>query len=68
MTALGEGRYQIGADRPVRGVWLEAEDPDGRWDDNLLEVLPDDPQTICLLRGLGGVRAVRWYGGALQLG
>ncbi|MFN7210106.1 MAG: beta-mannosidase, partial [Aggregatilineales bacterium] len=68
VSALGEGRYQISADRPVRGVWLEAEDPDARWDDNLLDVLPDDPQTICLLRGLGGVRAVRWYGGALKLG
>lgn len=65
VTALGEGRYQVSTDRPVRGVWLEAEDADARWDDNMLDLLPDDPQTVCLVKGLGGIQGVRWYGGAL---
>ncbi|PJF43295.1 MAG: beta-mannosidase [Candidatus Thermofonsia Clade 1 bacterium] len=67
VTALGEGRYRLSTDRPVRGVWLEAEDADGRWDDNLLDLLPDEPREICLTVGVGGVRRVRWYGGFAQM-
>lgn len=62
LTALGEGRYQLSTDRPVRGVWLEAEDPDARWDDNMLDLLPNDPQVVRLISGTGGVQRIRWFG------
>ncbi|MFQ3536824.1 MAG: glycoside hydrolase family 2 protein [Aggregatilineales bacterium] len=67
VAALGAGRYQVSADRPVRGVWLEAEDADARWDDNMLDVLPNDPQTVCLVKGLGAARRVYWCGGTLPI-
>ena len=37
--------------RPAKGVWLAASDGIA-WDDNMLDVLPGDPQIITA-RGLG---------------
>ncbi len=64
LTPLGEGRYQVRADRPVRGVWLAAEDPEARWDDNMLDLLPDDPQVVRLVSAGHGQRVALWHLGS----
>ena len=47
-----DGDYvRLQATRPAKGVWLEAGDG-VEWSDNMLDLLPDDPQTVTA-RGLG---------------
>ncbi len=42
---------RISVQRPAKGVWLTGGDT-VRWSDNMLDVLPNDPQTV-IARGLG---------------
>lgn len=62
---VAAGAVQVRATRPAKGVWLEA-GADVSWDDNLLDILPDDPQTVHLNgQGAGQVRA-RALGGRAE--
>lgn len=40
----------LSANRPVKGVVLDADGPDVKWSDQGIDLVPDDPQTI---KGLG---------------
>ena len=42
---LGDDQVRVSAARPAKGVWLQA-GADAVWSDNMLDLLPDDPQTI----------------------
>jgi beta-mannosidase len=64
LTPLGEGRYQVRADRPVRGVWLAADDAEARWDDNMLDLLPDDPQVVRLMSAGHVQQVALWHLGS----
>jgi beta-mannosidase len=61
LIPLGEGRYQVSADRPVRGVWLAAQEAEARWDDNLLDLLPDDPQVVRLMTAERVQQVMLWH-------
>ncbi|MBX0330738.1 glycoside hydrolase family 2 protein [Oscillochloris sp. ZM17-4] len=49
---LGDDRLRVSADRPAKGVWLDAGDG-VEWSDNMLDLLPGDPQELTAA-GLGG--------------
>ncbi|QBD81072.1 glycoside hydrolase family 2 protein [Ktedonosporobacter rubrisoli] len=48
---LDEQTVRVQAARPAKGVWLQASS-EASWSDNMLDVLPDDPQVI-VAKGLG---------------
>jgi beta-mannosidase len=61
IDVLGGDRLQIQAARPAKGVWLTAQDG-VRWSDNMLDLLPGDPQIITGT-GLGPAAAhAEWLG------
>lgn len=41
------------ANRPVKGVVLDVDGADVKWSDQALDIVPDDPQTVCAV-GLNG--------------
>ena len=56
---LDANTLEVHAMRPAKGVWLSASDG-VKWSDNMLDLLPGDPQTI-KVDGPGGARVqVRW--------
>lgn len=56
---LGHDRICIQARRPAKGVWLSAAHP-VKWSDNMLDLVPEQPQTI-IAEGLGEARVeMRW--------
>jgi beta-mannosidase len=56
---LGHDRVCIQARRPAKGVWLSAAHP-VKWSDNMLDLVPGQPQTITA-DGLGEARVeMRW--------
>ncbi len=53
VEALGGGRFRVSAARPAKGVWLAA-GGEVEWSDNMLDVLPGDPQEIAAQGGAPG--------------
>lgn len=64
VTLLAHDRLMIGANSPVKGVWLSTE---GRvhWKDNMLDLVPDDPQIIEVY-GLKDQLTIRWLSDTLS--
>jgi beta-mannosidase len=63
IEVLKGDRVQIQAARPAKGVWLTAPH-DVRWSDNMLDLIPGDPQII-IATGLGAARVrAEWLGSA----
>jgi beta-mannosidase len=59
ITRLGDEQIQVEAMRPAKGLWLDGGDGVS-WSDNMLDLLPGEPQ-IVTARGLGaGELAARW--------
>lgn len=56
IRVLGDERVELRVERPAKGVLLDAGDGVA-WDDNYLDLLPDEPRVV-VARGLGG-REVR---------
>lgn len=63
---LDGDRLRLTVERPAKGVWLDAGDGLA-WSDNMLDLLPGQPQTVSA-PGLGErPLLVRWLGGAVEL-
>jgi beta-mannosidase len=43
---LGDGRIEVSAVRPAKGVWLASAEGDVTWSDNMLDLFPGDPQLV----------------------
>lgn len=62
LVKLGEDQLRVQAQRPAKGVWLSTTRP-LRWSDNMLDLLPGQPQ-IVTASGLGDADiAVSWLKG-----
>jgi beta-mannosidase len=60
---------RLSVTRPVKGVWLTAPQKDGvTWSDNMLDLVPNDPQLITVL-GLSesDTLEVNWLGKAISV-
>jgi beta-mannosidase len=56
---LDDDQVRVSATQPAKGVWLDA-GADTVWSDNMLDLLPDDPQTITV-QGVGDQQIdVQW--------
>jgi beta-mannosidase len=56
---LGDDRLTLRAKRPAKGIWLIADDR-VVWSDNMLDLLPDDPQTITAAGLEDGPVTMQW--------
>ena len=62
---LDSDRLRLSVERPAKGVWLDAGDGLA-WSDNILDLLPGQPQTV-RAPGLGNrAGRVRWLGGGAE--
>jgi hypothetical protein len=57
---MGDDRLRLRVKRPAKGLLLVA-DPDQRWSDNMLDLLPEDDQIITA-PGIGDAVTVRRLG------
>ncbi len=58
---LNDDQVRVSTNRPAKGVWLQAGDG-VTWSDNMLDLLPNDPQTLSA-HGLGAQQLdVQWLG------
>ena len=68
LKQVGENQLELRVKRPAKGVWLEAVGSEHlRWSDNMVDLLPDDPQTLTLngfseLRDFTGLTGVSSFG------
>jgi beta-mannosidase len=67
VTFRDEQTLEISVERPARGVCFSMADvPDTTWDDNMLDLVPGDPQLIRRKSGKPGTITVRWYNTPMQ--
>jgi hypothetical protein len=60
IARMGDDRLRLRVKRPAKGLLLVA-DPDQRWSDNMLDLLPEDDQIITA-PGIGDAVTVRRLG------
>jgi len=60
LERLDAQTLRIQAQRPAKGVWLSTNDGEVQWSDNMLDLFPNDLQTI-KAQGLGDAKVqIRW--------
>lgn len=62
ITRLDDNHVQVRAVRPAKGVWLACGEG-VVWGDNMLDLLPDDPQVVSMRGAIDHAIEVRWVGG-----